>query len=77
MARFFFDLTENGNVTEDNEGSELPDTETATDEAVKALTEIARETLPHDGNECELAFIIRDEERPIAEAVIRFELRPL
>ncbi|TPJ52503.1 hypothetical protein [Mesorhizobium sp. B2-6-4] len=77
MARFFFDLTKNENVTEDNEGSELPDTETATDEAVKALTEIARETLPHDGNECELAFIIRNEERPIAEAVIRFELRPL
>jgi hypothetical protein len=77
MARYFFDFRDDGDLTHDQEGLDLPDAETAKEEAMRALTEIAKVTLPQEGSGRELGFIIRGEQQPVAEAVIRVELRTL
>lgn len=60
MARFFFDLTDNGELYPDPEGTELASLEAAEDEASRALLEIAEDQMP-DGTFREVAFHVRDE----------------
>ncbi|WP_214477392.1 hypothetical protein [Mesorhizobium sp. dw_380] len=56
MARFFFDLTDNGEFYPDTEGTDLPTLEDVEDEAAMALLEIA---MP-DGTFREVAIRVRD-----------------
>ncbi|MES0139372.1 hypothetical protein NKJ88_31200 [Mesorhizobium sp. M0016] len=46
MARFFFDLTENGIPYPDTEGTELANLAAAEDEAARALFEIVKDQMP-------------------------------
>ncbi|TIM23521.1 MAG: hypothetical protein E5Y74_05655 [Mesorhizobium sp.] len=59
MARFFFDLTDNGDLYPDTEGTELTSREAAEDEASRALLEIAKDQMP-DGTYREVAFQVHD-----------------
>ncbi|RWQ21594.1 hypothetical protein [Mesorhizobium sp.] len=74
MARFFFDLTDNGNAYPDTEGTELPSLEAAEDEASTALLEIAKDAMP-DGTFREVAFQVHDGTRkPLFVVKVTFEL---
>ncbi|RUX52662.1 hypothetical protein EOA22_29195, partial [Mesorhizobium sp. M7A.F.Ca.US.014.04.1.1] len=59
MARFFFDLTDDGEVFPDPEGTEIASREAAEDEAARALLEIAKDRMP-DGTFREVAIDVRD-----------------
>lgn len=74
MARFFFDLTDNGELYSDPEGTELANLEAAEDEASRALLEIAKDQMP-DGTFREVAFHVRDETSNLLfVAKVTFEL---
>lgn len=74
MPRYFFDLSSNGETFPDPEGSELPNLESAEDEAAKTLLEIAREKLP-DGTYHEASIQVRDEAgNQLVQIVLKFEL---
>lgn len=49
MQRFFFDISDNGQMVRDTEGTELADLEAARNEALATLGGIARDELP-DGD---------------------------
>ena len=59
MARFFFDLHDDGQLLVDDEGAELPDFEAARTEVQKLLPGIAREKIPH-GDHKTFAVLVRD-----------------
>ncbi|AMY04279.1 hypothetical protein AB0V79_33065 [Mesorhizobium ciceri] len=59
MARFFFDLTDDGEVFPDPEGTEIASREAAEDEAARALLEMAKDRMP-DGTFREVAIHVRD-----------------
>jgi hypothetical protein len=48
VPRYFFDVTDGGNVTVDSEGVEFDSLEGARGEALRTLGEIARDELPDD-----------------------------
>ncbi|MBZ9887418.1 hypothetical protein LB559_05600 [Mesorhizobium sp. BR1-1-3] len=47
MARFFFDLVDNGTSYPDTEGTDLTTLASAEDEAARALLEIAKDQMPN------------------------------
>ncbi|MER8902260.1 hypothetical protein [Mesorhizobium sp. M0772] len=59
MARFFFDLTENGIPYPDIEGTELANLAAAEDEAARALFEIVKDQMP-GGTFRQVAFQVHD-----------------
>ncbi|MER8447336.1 hypothetical protein NKH52_29605 [Mesorhizobium sp. M1066] len=74
MARFFFDLIDDGEVFPDPEGTELENREAAEDEAAIALLEIAKDQMP-DGTFREVAIRVRDHtSRPLFTVRVTFEL---
>ncbi|WP_027037577.1 DUF6894 family protein [Mesorhizobium ciceri] len=74
MARFFFDLTDNGELYPDPEGTDLTDLEAAEDEAARALLEIAKDQMP-DGTFREVALHVRDAaSSPLFVVKVTFEL---
>jgi hypothetical protein len=77
MARFYFDLTDNGEFYPDTEGTELPSIEAVEDEAARALLEIARDAMP-DGTYRQVAFHVRDDTNAALLVVkVTFELTRL
>jgi hypothetical protein len=60
MPRYFFDFWEDGNLIADDEGTDVPDFETAKDEAVVDLSELMKEILAAGGSH-ELKLVLRDE----------------
>ncbi|MER8489340.1 hypothetical protein NKH53_13815 [Mesorhizobium australicum] len=74
MARFFFDLADNGKLYQDTEGTDLPSPEAAEDEAARALLEIAKDQMP-DGTFRQVAFQVHDgASHPLFVVKITFEL---
>ena len=59
MPRFFFDVTDSGNVSIDDLGIELPSLEAARREALQTLGEIAKDELP-DGDHRQFSIDIRE-----------------
>lgn len=59
MPRFFFDITDNGRVERDLEGTEFPDIEGARKDAMSTLVEIAKDELP-DGDARDFVIDIHD-----------------
>jgi hypothetical protein len=77
MPRYYFDLHEADQFVRDDVGVVLPDIEAARDQATRALTEIARDTLPGTLRR-EIAIEVTDETRaPLLRAGLSFELRKL
>ena len=60
MALYFFDFHDSGSSVLDKDGTDLPDVETARDEATTALIATANDILPGDGHPRELTIIVRD-----------------
>ncbi|MER9840332.1 hypothetical protein NKJ59_03605 [Mesorhizobium australicum] len=74
MARFFFDLADNGKLYQDTEGTDLPSPEAAEDEAARALLEIAKDQMP-DGTFRQVAFQVHDgTSHPLFVVKVTFEL---
>ncbi|ESZ25010.1 MULTISPECIES: hypothetical protein [unclassified Mesorhizobium] len=74
MARFYFDLTDNGEFYPDTKGTELPSVEAVEDEAARALLEIAKDAMP-DGTHRQVAFHVRDDTNAALLVVkVTFEL---
>ncbi|ESY62246.1 hypothetical protein X740_31780 [Mesorhizobium sp. LNHC221B00] len=74
MARFFFDLTDNGTSFPDTEGTDLPSLEAAEDEAARALLEIARDNMP-DGAYRQVVLHVHDgTSAPVFVVKVTFEL---
>jgi hypothetical protein len=59
MPRYFFYVTDTGNVSIDDCGTELPSLEKACEEALRTLGEIARDELP-DGDRRQFTIDIRE-----------------
>jgi hypothetical protein len=77
MPRYYFDVQEADQFVRDDVGVVLPDIESARDQATRALTEIARDTLPGTLRR-EIAIEVTDETRaPLLRAGLSFELRKL
>jgi hypothetical protein len=78
MPRYFFDLSDNDKIFLDPEGSEAEHLELARDEAVRTLTEMAKDKLPEGSSPRKLIITIRDETRqPLESVSITFELKSL
>ncbi|WP_201838003.1 DUF6894 family protein [Microvirga zambiensis] len=70
MPRYFFDTYDGENAHSDEAGQELPDNDTAKQEAQKALPDMAKDALP-DGNYRTFVVNVRDEE---GQTVVRAAL---
>jgi hypothetical protein len=62
VARYYFDIYDGVNVTRDEVGVELDTVQAAKDEAMRALSEIARSELP-SGDRLNLFVTVRDASR--------------
>jgi hypothetical protein len=77
MRLYYFDIEEDGVWTADEQGSEWPSLAEADAEAVRTLTEMARESFP--GRYGQLAIIIRDRDGPLLRVKLEVaseDLRP-
>ena len=75
--RFFFDIHDAGSVTRDDGGVELPTLDAARIEAIVSLTEMARDWLPHDGNNRDISVVIRNRHKKLIRVSFRFEVQSL
>ncbi len=77
MTRYFFDIQDGSDITQDDTGLELASLHEARVEAVLALAEFAKEVLPTDG--CEHAFLItiRENDKPVLLTKLLFEAVPI
>jgi hypothetical protein len=76
MKRYFFDIRDGDQLAVDDEGLELPDVEAAKEEAARALADIARDEV--SGRLINyVAIEVRDENRPILEASLRWKIKDL
>jgi hypothetical protein len=72
MPRYYFDTADGDHHAPDNVGAEFPDLDVAADEAVRALSDIARDVLP-DGDRRDLVTSVRDESgRVVFRATLSF-----
>ena len=73
MPRYFFDIDDGERVSVDDHGCDLPDRQSARDQAISVLPDIARDELP-DGDTRVFACCVRDETgRRIFEARLSLE----
>lgn len=75
MPRYFFDVTDTGAASQDEEGLELASLEEARKEALGALGDMAKDELP-DGDSREFTIHIREGDGPpliTASLVLRVE----
>ncbi|WP_430648613.1 DUF6894 family protein [Bradyrhizobium manausense] len=74
MKRYYFDIRDGGQFIRDDEGVELPDIESARQEATAALSEISREC-GRGGPQHRMAVEVRDDRGPVLEATFSFRDR--
>ena len=73
MPRYFFHIFENGESTPDDTGLELDTDQEVQLEAMRVLPEIARETVPADGDRQAFTVLVTDETgRPVYTATLTF-----
>jgi hypothetical protein len=75
--KFYFDIRDGGELTEDDAGVDLPGVNAARLQATIALTEMARDYLPRDGDERRLAIRVRTDEGPQFDVSLDYELEDL
>ena len=75
MQRFFFDI-DDGSFHRDSEGTDLRDEKAAQEEAVRALTEMARDLIPTALPSGSIRMWVRDEHlRPLMELSISMTIK--
>lgn len=75
MPLYFFDVTDTGKTWPDDQGTELASLEEARHEALRTLTELAKDKLP-DGDSREFLIEIRENDGPVlvtASLTVRVE----
>jgi hypothetical protein len=72
--RYYFDVRDGAHVSVDDIGVELPDDAAAKLQATLALTEMAHDDLPDDGNERSLFIQVRDAAGPRFELSLEFDI---
>jgi hypothetical protein len=75
--KFYFDIRDGGELSEDDAGVELPDINAARLQATIALTDMARDYLPRDGDARSLAIRVRTAEGPQFDVSLDYELEDL
>jgi hypothetical protein len=75
--KFYFDIRDGGELTEDDAGVELPDFHAARLQATIALTDMARDYLPRDGDQRSLAIRVRTADGPQFDVTLDYELDDL
>jgi len=73
--RYFFDIRDGTDVAMDHTGVELPTDEAAKMQATLALTEMARDSLPADGNERNLSIHVRTADGPRFDVFLDYEVQ--
>jgi hypothetical protein len=77
MPRFFFHIRDRDGLTEDPEGTELPDLDAARTDALAAARDILAERIAKDGRTGDPRFEIRDEAgRLLATVPFRDAMEP-
>ncbi len=72
MPRYFFDLQDGDEISEDDQGSVMDGQETARSQAIVFLSEIVKDSLP-DGEHRRFVVIAREENgQPIYQASLEF-----
>ena len=61
MAVYFFDLREGGDLSADDEGTELDGVEAARAEVIQAFPAIAAQRIRTDGDRAEFEMTVRDD----------------
>ena len=61
MPRYFFDTKDGGLAVRDDEGHELPDAATVRRMAIEALSDLASDDMPEDGDRHVVFVRVRDE----------------
>ncbi|MCK1515092.1 hypothetical protein IVB22_21500 [Bradyrhizobium sp. 190] len=74
MKRYYFDVRDGSQFIHDDEGVELPNIESARQEATTALSEMAREWV-RGGPQHRMAVEVRDDHGPILEASLGFVMK--
>lgn len=59
MPRYYFDTDDNGDFLMDDEGTDLPDIRSAQREAAQALTSMAKDHIPDDRPQRDMAINVR------------------
>lgn len=73
--RYYFDVDDGVDLSRDEAGIDLPDDAAAKLQATIALTEIARDSLPSDGNERYLTIYVRTDEGPVFDVSLDYEVQ--
>lgn len=72
MTRYFFDIHDGG-PSRDDTGTECADLDAVRQQAVRALSDIAREEIPKDGDRRTFTVLVTDENgRPVYSATLNF-----
>lgn len=74
MAIYFFDVDDNGSLYPDDQGTDCPNFAHVKKEAISALVDMIKETLP-DGDHHRLAIKVRDNDGTlILQAALNFDV---
>ncbi|WP_439369199.1 DUF6894 family protein [Bradyrhizobium sp. DASA03120] len=80
MPRYYFDLREGHHVAPDEEGLDLPDMEAVQNEAARALSDLARDTIRATaafGVARNLSIEVRDDQGTVMQARFQFDIKRL
>ncbi len=61
MPRYFYDVDDNGQLLRDDEGTDLESDGAAHYEGLRAMAEMAKDSLPGSGPQSTLTMSVRDE----------------
>jgi hypothetical protein len=73
MARYFFDVSADGELAPDEEGMILPNVDAARHEASRSSADLARDTVRSAGTP-RLAISVRTDDGPVCEAVFEWSV---
>ena len=77
MALYYFDLIDEGGLSIDEEGVELPSLRAVQAEAARALADMARDAVTTGANKRYMAIDVRDENGPVMQVRFNFEVETL
>jgi hypothetical protein len=77
MARYYFDLRDDGGIISDDEGLELSSLQRAQEEAARSLADMARDAISsRSGNAARAMSVeVRDADGPLLQVRFMFEIR--
>lgn len=77
MARYYFDLQDEGGITLDDEGLELRNLDLIQDEAARSLADMARDAVRMNASSQNMAIQVRDDTGPVMNVRFFFKIERL